>query len=597
MKSASPQQNFVSILAIVWLLIAVQLLYFGWSGTGTTLGDSDDAMRLVELRSFLAGQGWFDLHEARLAPPVGYDSHWSRLIDAGLAGLMWLLGLVASPATAERLTRVVWPLLWLIPALAALTTATRRLAGEDGDRALRRLAVLGLPAYQQFLPGRIDHHNVQITLAVAVLAATLWSDRRPWAAAAAGGLTGLALAIGFEGLPFVAVCGAILVARWIWGDTEDRTLTLYGASLAAGTAAAFLTGVGPAHWSTTACDALAINLAVPLVIAGLALAALGASGRPRGLVSRLLALGVVTAVVAAVSITLEPRCLSGPFAFVNPDAKSLWLAHVRENLPWLEMLRAEPDFATYTAAFPILMLILTAVLACDPAVRRDRSFQTAAMVLAVAGVLMMGAVKVVPYALWFGLPLAAVFVVWLRGRMKLSTELARVLIGLLPAPALVGICVEMVAVKFMPTAATTATGPDSMAQQYCLADVDYRQLAALPRGLVVSEIDQGPFVLALTPHSVMAAPYHRASQAIAANFALLGSPPDDARDRLRSLGVTYVALCTRSRTRDWDNLPQDRGPGFAQRLLAGDVPSWLEPVPEAQGAFAIFRVRPEPTAR
>jgi hypothetical protein len=65
-------------------------------------------------------------------------------------------------------------------------------------------AMIGLPAFQQFMPGRVDHHNVQIALTVLMLAATVWSDRRLWSAAAAGLLSALALAIGFE-LPPVAV--------------------------------------------------------------------------------------------------------------------------------------------------------------------------------------------------------------------------------------------------------------------------------------------------------------------------------------------------------------------------------------------------------
>ena len=40
------------------------------------------------------------------------------------------------------------------------------------------LALAGVPAYQQFTPGRIDHHNVQIALALLVTAATVWSDRK-----------------------------------------------------------------------------------------------------------------------------------------------------------------------------------------------------------------------------------------------------------------------------------------------------------------------------------------------------------------------------------------------------------------------------------
>ncbi len=50
-----------------------------------TFADSDDAMQLVEVRNFLAGQNWFDLNVARLDPPQGVFMHWSRFIDAPLA--------------------------------------------------------------------------------------------------------------------------------------------------------------------------------------------------------------------------------------------------------------------------------------------------------------------------------------------------------------------------------------------------------------------------------------------------------------------------------------------------------------------------------
>ena len=98
-RSAVPIALF---LGAAWLIIVVQLLADHWAETGRTLGDMDDAMRLVELRGFIDGDSWFNLHEPRLGPPEGYDTHWSRLIDAGLAGLLWLFGLFTGPAMAER---------------------------------------------------------------------------------------------------------------------------------------------------------------------------------------------------------------------------------------------------------------------------------------------------------------------------------------------------------------------------------------------------------------------------------------------------------------------------------------------------------------
>src|SRR6185312_11721936 len=95
------QPNFAALVALTWLLVALALLLQEWPRTAETLFDTDDAMRLAQLRDWLHGQGWFDLHQARMQPPEGYDTHWSRLIDLGLAGLLFLLGWFNDAAAAE----------------------------------------------------------------------------------------------------------------------------------------------------------------------------------------------------------------------------------------------------------------------------------------------------------------------------------------------------------------------------------------------------------------------------------------------------------------------------------------------------------------
>src|SRR5688500_15972003 len=164
--------------------------------------DADDAMRLVQVRDFLAGKGWFDLHEARLAPPTGYDSHWSRLIDSGLSALLLAFSLIWAPDYAERLTIVAWPMLWLLPAIGATSAIAWRLGGRTAAFISLLLAAFSLPAFQQFRPCRIDHHNVQIALALLIIAASAWAGQWRPAPVIAGVLSGLALAIGFECVPF-----------------------------------------------------------------------------------------------------------------------------------------------------------------------------------------------------------------------------------------------------------------------------------------------------------------------------------------------------------------------------------------------------------
>src|SRR4051812_29267120 len=146
------QPNFALLLGAAWLLAAVQLLAQNWADTALTLADTDDAMRLAQLRDWLGGQGWFYLSQARGAG--GYESHWSRLIDAGLAGTLWVFGWFAEPAVAERLMRTTWPMLWLLPTMAGTAAIAWRIAGREAALLVLLLAVVGLPAFHQFRPGR-----------------------------------------------------------------------------------------------------------------------------------------------------------------------------------------------------------------------------------------------------------------------------------------------------------------------------------------------------------------------------------------------------------------------------------------------------------
>jgi hypothetical protein len=131
---SAPQRlpNIALLLGLAWLVVMAQLLADHWAETAQTFPDMDDAMRMVEVRSFLDGRGWFDLHEARLGPPDGYDTHWSRLIDAGIAGLILAAQSFVDGALAERLARTIWPMLWLLPAIAGVAAIAWRLAGRAG---------------------------------------------------------------------------------------------------------------------------------------------------------------------------------------------------------------------------------------------------------------------------------------------------------------------------------------------------------------------------------------------------------------------------------------------------------------------------------
>ena len=587
MPARAPRSpNFAILLGAAWLLVVLELLIQNWTDTALTLADSDDAMRLVELRAFLSAQGWFSLHEARVAPPGGYDPHWSRLIDAGLAGLFLIFKQFVNGPLAERLMRVVWPLLWLLPAMAATAAAAWRIAGREAALATLIMTVVGLPLLHQFIPGRIDHHNVQITLAALTIAATAWSDRVRWGAAAAGALTGLAMAVGFEALAFLIVCGIALALRYVGDRGAAPALAQYGAALAASCAIAFAIVVAPVHWTATACDSIAINSALAVVAAGLLLAFAAVAMPDETMVARLVVVAGIGCASTALAIALEPRCLGGPYAMMDPAVWPIWLAHVKEMQSLATLARNAPATAAAVIAFPAAAGVAVFALGRDGELRRNFGYLIVAAELAVALALTVGTIKMCSYALWFGMPAVAAVALRLCAWARLETAAARMLAAILLAPAVLsGGAIAVV------HAAVEQPAVDAAADRSaCFKNESYGPLARLPAGLIATDIDYGPFMLALTPHSVMAAPYHRLSAAIIANYRVFTASPDEARRILDAHGVDYLVSCGGAPPSDLR--PHERDKGLWAGLAAGNPPEWLEKLPTSDGdAFTVYRVR------
>jgi hypothetical protein len=583
MSATTRQPNFALLVGIAWLLVVLQLLAQHWTETAQTLLDTDDAMRLTQLRDWLGGQGWYDLHQWRVVP--GYESHWSRLIDAGLAGTLWFFSLFCDAAFAERLMRATWPMLWLLPAIAGMAAIAWRVAGREAALVALLLALVGLPAFHQFRPGRIDHHNVQITLSVLVVAATVWSDRVRWAALAAGALTGLAIGVGLECLPYLLVCAVAIALRCVLDRAAARATANYGLALAASSLAAFFALVGRGNWGNAVCDSIAINWIALVGIGGLGLAAAGyiASARTAVRLASVLATG---AVAAAVFLAIEPRCLQGPYAMMDAQVWSIWLAHVREMQPLIPLILKSPVTGAAVAIFPLVAVLAALVLLRDRASRHDFGYLVAASVLVIAFLTTLAAVKAYSYATWLGMPLVAAFALQLFGALRIHSIVPRFAVSLLLTPAVLSVGAIGMA------QATGFSDPGMVGRlerDVCLDSASYARLAQLPAGVIAADLDYGPFLLALTPHKILAAPYHRLSSGILAAHQIFASPPAEAQRLLTRFAVTYVAACGTRSPNDLARAVLDAS--LWGRLQAKDVPGWLEPV-AGTAPFRLYRVKP-----
>lgn len=211
-------------ILIGWLLAAIVLCLVSAPRIATlAFPDPDDAMRLAEVRDWLAGQSWWDVAQHRLNGG-DFQMHWSRLVDLPLALGMAVLDPLLGPVASTRVTMVAVPLLTLLVVMALGAVLTRRVAGGEAAKQSVLLAALSVPLIYQLQPLRIDHHGWQVAAALGAAVALL---ERP--GARSGGVAGVCLAalvtISLEGLPITAAIVAVALLGWAFDATrraQDR---------------------------------------------------------------------------------------------------------------------------------------------------------------------------------------------------------------------------------------------------------------------------------------------------------------------------------------------------------------------------------------
>jgi hypothetical protein len=263
----------------------------------------------------------------------------------------------------------------------------------------------------------------------------------------------------------------------------------------------------------------------------------------------------------------------------------IWLAHVREMQPLIPMFSKNPLTAIAIAAFPMAALVAAIVLLRSD-LRRDFGYLAATGAFAIAFLTTLAAVKAYSYAIWLGMPLVAAFALHLFAALRLHSLVPRFAVGLLLTPAALSLGAMGIAQAAGIDDRESLARPESA---ICLKTENYPPIARLPAGLIAADTDFGPFLLALTPHAILAAPYHRLSVGIIASHRIFASVPPEARRLLSEFGATYLLTCGTAAPKD---LAGSRLEGSLWgRLQAKDVPDWLEPV-ETGGPFAVYRVRP-----
>ncbi|WP_374573326.1 hypothetical protein [Phenylobacterium sp.] len=572
--------------AIVWLLVSIFLLARSQVWHGLHNLDTDDAMRLVEVRDWLAGQGWFDTTQHRGWPAPGFSMHWSRIPDLAIGGLIALFGVALPRAGAEFAAMIVWPLVQLAATLPLVGLAARRMAGVRAVApAMLLFALLGAASWQ-FHPGRIDHHGAQMFGIFLMLVGVLGLRRRPWAGVAAGLGGAFALAIGLEGLVFwLMLCGmaGLVLARD--GVLARGAVAAFGLTVAVATPLLAFASNPTRYVMSQACDQIAMPVLALAVVGGLGLALAAAlAGVVKSRLARLALVALAGALAAAAFVAAGPHCVRGPFADIDPRLGPIWLNHVVEahTLPWL-LARMNVFGVTSAVQAALGLAAVGLLLWLRPVLIRPVAIVSGVFLVAVA--LMFVQMRAITYTAGLASPLiaAAMVVVARKAGTPRVHWGAAMLAGLLVFTSLPlgsGLVTNLARKKTDEGAPKEAEG--------CFDPAAYKGLARLPAGLAVAPIDSGPFILMSSPLSVVSAPYHRNAAGVLAGHEFLAGKPDQSRALAERMGVRYVVMC---RSGEILRMLRFEPDGLGARLDAGEVPGWLEPVGSSAGPVRVYRVR------
>jgi hypothetical protein len=584
------------LVALVYALIAAAFIARAIFTAGTTplLADTDDAMRMTVVHDLLAGQGWYDNIQHRLNAPYGAELHWSRLADLPLAGLLLILRPVFGATLADTIGAFAVPLILLAVLLYLSGRITLKLVGHEGLLPALLLPAFSLTVLTEFAPGRIDHHSIQILLLLAMLWCAIEALARPRFAIGAGLAAATSIAIGVEGIPGVAAAILAFGLMWVTGPARAPALRSFGLSFALGTILHQAIGIAPGRWLTPACDAISFTYVVAACAVGAAFVLL--SFLPLGNRSRWLRLvaGLAAGVALALVLGLAfPDCLRGPYSALDPWLTEHWLNRISEAEPLWTSLLSDPVYPL-AVAVPSLAALAFAAWRVWRGPREGRGewwIYTAFLALSIATMLVQ--IRASRMATPVAVPAGAALIVaarhWYLAQKRLP-QIGTLILAWIGSAGLGVALIVIVVEAFIPGYAESSADPDLQARRDCIMPDAFRDLAAMPPERIMTPIDLGSYILAFTPHSVVAAPYHRNQQGVRDAFEFFNGPIAAALQILEQRRVTLVVICPS--LPELRGLPDAAADSFVRLYAKGQLPAWLVDVTPPGAALKTYAVTP-----
>jgi hypothetical protein len=590
MKSDSTDifsRHWLRWLLLLWAFSALALILYRWPQINWfALGDTDDNMRMMQVRALLGGQDWYDLRQYRLNPPLGADIHWSHLVDLPMAAIILIFKPFLGGAIAEKIAIAVAPMIPLGVVFVGLGLTVRRLVAPPSFIIAAAIFLCSYTALLNFMPTRIDHHGWQLAMLTLMLAG-LADPKQARGGLTVGIVTALSLVIGLEMLLYLAIGGAAVALRWIMDQDQRVRLRSYGASLGLGVLLGF---AGFASYANRVprCDALTPAWLSVMVLAGGLLVALSFI-RAEKLSHRFVLAGLAGALSLAFLALAWPDCLGRPEQ-VSPELEKLWLANISEAKPLYKQ-----NWPTILSVSVLLIGLFGSFWALwrERMTERGAAWASVALLSLLSALMLLWQTRAAASALMFAVPGATALGWAIIPRLRANNNMLVRVFGTTAAFMLVsGLWAQLVIGQLPnPNVSTPRMKLVNKANSSCPTMPALRPIALLPKATIMTFVDLGPRLVTVTHHNAIAGPYHRNGDAILDIQKVFRGQPAEAREIMKRHGATMLLICPNMSESTIYAVQNPKG--FYVQLAKGQVPDWLESVAlPARSPYKLWRVKP-----
>jgi hypothetical protein len=590
--STFPELIIEAFISVIFFCVIGIIITNNESPMYGFLQSTDDIVRMVMVRDWMNGQSWYD----PMLYKLGYHGtvmHWSRLVDAPIAFFI-IIGNLFVPGKGEQFAAYVWPTIIFFIAYLGILVGVRRVVGFVNSATSIIIGGTALFCWGEFVPGVIDHHNVQMALTIWLIVSLFPAKNDHFNLMFAGVASSLSVAVGAETLPMV-VAGAMAVFLRLLAEREDffKSARFYGLGLSASISILFVSLIGSQNYEAVYCDSLSLFQYVSAGLGGFLLY-VGLHQNickffPKPYVSIPVLSGIF---VFGTAYLFFPHCLSDPSA-IDPLLQRYWLNYISEAQSISQIFNGDTPSELISE---YMLAIIASVVLVYKIIKKIEPVTCAILLIyliiaiAVTMLQIRGVKLLIPIA---ALTLLIPMTRFMDDERKEKTPFA--LIYLLACCNITWFVVTALFIKNIDNSpkinVVNNSNTENKNTPACHTNKNVGILNSEKLGFIAAPSGHGPWLLFNTNHRVLAGPYHRNVEPNKDIIKILIGTEQEAKALLKNRGITHFMSCPTfaDDMRFVENSPN----GFLAQLLKGKTPDWLEPLESTmKNDLKIWRVKP-----